>query len=402
LLTLFGGIGNDFIVGGAGNDSITGGSAADSLVGGTGQDTISGGGGNDTIIGGDGNDSITVSTGAVSVSGGAGNDSIDVGSTLGSTDTIDGGDGVDTLTVASSLTLSSAAFAGVTNVERIALSGTVAVTLTAPLSSTGASFDLSAATAQNLTFGTGYTGAVTILETGLGNNAGVVDVITNTANVALTLSGALADVSGVSLTGGTGVDTVVLTADVGGVTNLSAMSRVDVITMVAGTNPAAGSAVGALPATITTGPAVASGVTLTVDASAMTNSAASFSFNNTTSGTNAGSAVVTGATTAANTLNLSNYSGGVTVTGGAGADVISGGSGNDSLAGGGGADSYIMGANLNASDVISDTGASGTDALSATINGLTATTGALKITGVESLNFATTMATRRPAPRPVP
>ena len=90
---------------GAGNDSLTnstskpvvadGGDGNDSFVGGSGNDTLYGIGGDDTLIGGDGNDLIRGGSGNDSLDGGAGNDSV-----LGegsSFDTLRGGPGSDTL-----------------------------------------------------------------------------------------------------------------------------------------------------------------------------------------------------------------------------------------------------------------------------------------------------------------
>jgi hypothetical protein len=199
----------------------------------------------------------------------------------------------------------------------------------------------------------------------------------------LTVSGKLADVNGIQVSGGTGTDGLVLTAD-STTASLASVSGVETITLVAGT--VTGNTTGSATAAITNATA-ASGKTLTVDATALTSSLATFGFSGAAS--QAGAVSVTGATTAVNTINLSSFAGGATVTGGAGSDIITGGTGNDSLSGGSGSDAYVMGANLNASDVISD--ASGTaDVLSATINGLAAaTTGALRISGVETINLST-------------
>ena len=76
------------------------------------------------------------------------------------------------------------------------------------------------------------------------------------------------------------------------------------------------------------------------------------------------------------TINASTYSGRLSIDGSATNQTITGGSDNDT---------FIMAATLNNSDTI--TGGDGTDTLSATTTGLTATTGALNISGVETLNF---------------
>ena len=76
------------------------------------------------------------------------------------------------------------------------------------------------------------------------------------------------------------------------------------------------------------------------------------------------------------TINASTYSGRLSIDGSATNQTITGGSDNDT---------FIMAATLNNSDTI--TGGDGTDTLSATTTGLTATTGALNLSGVETLNF---------------
>jgi len=365
------------IAGGAGQDTIQGGTAADNIDGGAGNDSINTGNGNNIVTGGLGDDTITAGTGNDNIDGGTGNDSIILGANLTTNDTINGGEGNDTLSVTASTTLSSAAFANVTNIEQVALTGTAAVSLTAPLSSSTTSFDLSEAGVNSLTLATGYTGATTVLETnGTASNAGALDVITNSANVALTVRGKVADLSTVSITGGTGTDALVLTAD-NGAASLANTSGIETITMVAGS-------IGSSTATISSA-VVATKVVLTVDASAMTDAGATFTFSGAAS--QAGGVNLTGATNAQNIVTLTNFAGASTVTGGGGADSITSGSGNDSLSGGAGADLYFFGANLNASDTVVDS--SGTDILNATISGLTATTGALNISGVETLNFNT-------------
>jgi hypothetical protein len=89
-----------------------------------------------------------------------------------------------------------------------------------------------------------------------------------------------------------------------------------------------------------------------------------------------------------------------TITGGAGNDSLLGGDGDDSItadagvdtiSGGAGNDTYVFGANLTAADVVSDSAGSA-DSLTATINGLTATTGAFNISGIETLNLDTATA----------
>lgn len=369
------------ISGGLGDDSIVGGSAANNISGGDGNDTLTGGAANDIISGGAGNDSITSGAGNDNLTGGEGNDTFVLASNLTAADTIDGGAGTNTLSIVAGASTSSTIFANVTNVQQVALTGTGTVTLAAPLSATATTFDLSSAEATNLVLAAGYTGDTTVLQTnGAASNGTNVDVITNTANVALTVRGKVADLNTVQITGGTGVDALVLTAD-SGTASLTSTSGIETITMVAGATATA-------TATLTNAVA-ATGKTLTVDASAMTNAAATFGFSGKAS--QLGGVNVTGATAAVNTITLSNFAGANTVTGGSGADSITSGTGTDSLAGGAGSDAYIFAGNLLNTDVVSDS-AGTADTLDATINGLTATTGALSISGVEQLNLKTVTA----------
>ena len=104
---IFGGEGDDQIndetsngggtlVGGGGNDIIYGGTDTDSIDGGAGNDQIFGGsGGSETIEGGEGNDIIFGGNGGDSIEGGEGNDQIFGGS--GGGETLSGGDGNDVI-----------------------------------------------------------------------------------------------------------------------------------------------------------------------------------------------------------------------------------------------------------------------------------------------------------------
>jgi Ca2+-binding RTX toxin-like protein len=90
--TLFGGVGDDSMDGGDGNDTLTGGTGNDTITGGIGADNLDGGAGNDTLIGGAGNDTLTGGAGADSMDGGDGADTFIIGNSAGS-DTIIGGEG---------------------------------------------------------------------------------------------------------------------------------------------------------------------------------------------------------------------------------------------------------------------------------------------------------------------
>ncbi len=81
--TLKGGNGDDVLVGLAGNDKLSGGQGGDQLYGGAGNDTLAGGSGKDRLFGGDGVDVFEVGYGDLDE------------------DTLDGGSGVDTLRLTS-------------------------------------------------------------------------------------------------------------------------------------------------------------------------------------------------------------------------------------------------------------------------------------------------------------
>ena len=369
------------INGGAGQDTLAGNTGSDSISGGDGNDTIGTGNGNNTVLGGAGLDTITAGTGNDSLSGGDGNDSFVMAANLTANDTIDGGAGTNTLSMVASANASTV-FANVSNIQTVSLTGATAVSLAAPLASTVTTYDLSEAAVNNLTFATGFTGATTVLLTnGAVTNGTNQDVITNNANIALTVSGLDTAFNTVQVVGGTGTDALVMTA-ASGTASLVNTSGIETITMaVATATPAATSTI--------TNAVVATGKTLTVNASAMTNASANFSFSG--AATQLGAVNVTGALNSVNTINLANFAGANTVTGGAGIDTITAGTGINSLSGGAASDAYVFGTTLLNTDTVIDS-AGTADTLDATINGLTATTGALSISGVEQLNLQTATA----------
>ena len=109
---------NGWTVTNAGNAtgvSLTGSANADNLTGGTGNDTLIGGTGADTMSGGAGNDTFIFNSQA---------------ELTGATHLIDGGTGTDTLKLAFNATVTDAAFAGMSNLEQLALAGSGASSLT--------------------------------------------------------------------------------------------------------------------------------------------------------------------------------------------------------------------------------------------------------------------------------
>ena len=314
------------ITGGSGNDSLTGAtSKANALTGNAGNDALVGGSGNDVISGGAGADSITAGTGVDSLDGGTGNDSFVMGANLTSADTLAGGDGTDTVSAAS-VTLVDDAFTRVSSVETLLSAGSLNVTLGALASAAGIStVDVSSTSADTVTFDTGFTGLATVKIT---NNAGSSDSITNLANVTLNVIGNAADLgAGTNIAGGTGTDTITLTADAGTAVTTLIASVENIVVAANATDATKGLAItmGA------SGTQIATGATLTVNATALTNSAAALNFN--------GSAY-----TGTGALNLTGGSGNDTLTGAGGNDVISGGAGADVLVGGAGNDQLFGGA----------------------------------------------------------
>lgn len=319
--TIDGGAGNDSIVSGAGADDVGGGAGNDTIDGGAGNDTIDGEAGNDSLIGGDGDDSIVTGAGNDTVSAGAGNDTINVGSNLAAGDSIDGGDGIDTLVVSGSITAS--VLSGVTNVEALSLTGGgSSATLAAALSGI-TTIDLSDTSAQTLTLDTGYTGVASVKLTGDTNGK---DAIVNTANATLVVTANASDIlSTVSITGGTGTDTLTLTAD-GGTANLSAVTGVDGITIVDGGDAATGTAGSG-------GTLLGDDVTITLGSYATAISIDAGALDGNSDSTKSETLTLTGGSATKN----------ITVIGGGGNDTITTGSGNDSVTGGDGADSITSG-----------------------------------------------------------
>jgi Ca2+-binding RTX toxin-like protein len=289
------------------------------VIGGAGNDTIKGGSGADTLIGGAGNDSIVAGAGNDSIDAGAGNDTIDMAGNLTFADTINGGDGTDTLIVSGNVS-SASAFVNVSNVEILKITGNTSVTLDAPIGIH--TFDLTDSGDQVLTLASGYTGATTVKLTGDSDNA---DKIVNNANVDLTVVANAGDIdSDTTIIGGSGTDVLKLTAD-GDTANLTNVSGFEsIIVLPNATDPAKTVAI------TTADPTVAAGKTLTVDASALTNSSATLNFN--------GSAESDGK------FNVIGGAGADTIKGGSGADTLIGGAGNDSIVAGAGNDSIVAGA----------------------------------------------------------
>jgi Ca2+-binding RTX toxin-like protein len=91
----FGGSGADSASGGAGNDSLIGSSGSDTLLGGAGDDFVNGNAGSDMLAGNDDNDTVYGGAGPDTLDGGIGNDL--VSGQGGRADIVAGGGGTDTL-----------------------------------------------------------------------------------------------------------------------------------------------------------------------------------------------------------------------------------------------------------------------------------------------------------------
>ena len=198
--------------------TFTGGAGPDKFTAGNNADTINMGGGNDTVVGtaganvitlGDGVDSVTAGSGIENISAGAGNDTINIGANLTALDTLDGGDGDDILTSTGNIA-SATILGGVSNVETLTPTGDAdAITLGANVSMKN--FDLVDADDQDLTFTVGYTDDAYITVGGTAR-----DDIVNYASAAtaannnLTIYGTGADLTGTTITAGTGTDTLLI------------------------------------------------------------------------------------------------------------------------------------------------------------------------------------------------
>ena len=320
---------------------------------------ITGGGGADSITGGTANDSINA---------GAGDDVVTMGTNLTTDDTLDGGAGNDTLAVSS---LAATSLTHVTNFETLALSGaSAAATLASNLSFTTISMTVDTNVAQVLTLNTGYTNATTVSV-----DAG--DKVVNSANVALTVDATAAGMAGTTITGGTGTDTLNITADNGTVTFASLITNVDTVNIVDGALPGKDLTLtlGAYAKALTINASVMGAADATAadtTAEILTVSGASVTKALTIT-VGAGGSVISTGTGAFNDV----------VTGGAGVDAITSGAGNDNYSLGDGADTVNMAGFLDNNDTIA--GGAGTDTLS--VNSGTVDVSYMNVTSMNKLTL---------------
>jgi Ca2+-binding RTX toxin-like protein/methionine-rich copper-binding protein CopC len=296
--------------------------------------------GNDTLVGGAGADTLYPGPGADSLVGGAENDTFVLAGFLDSSDTLAGGDGTnDSLTVelAAGGSLSGSAFSNVSGIESLVVRGTGTVNLNRNPGFT--TLDLRDAGAQALTLAPGFSNASTTVPSIIALGQG--DQFVNTANVDanITVTSLNALNSGITVTGGSGNDTITVVG--GGSALLNGISGVEKITL---TDPSA-----AVTTLTSVNANVAADKTLTVDGSALT---AGFIFNGlgeTTTEANSSTAVIS-SNTLIGTFSLAGGNGNDELIGGEGNDTLIGGAGADTLVGGGGNDSFT----LAGSDVIQD------------------------------------------------
>ena len=290
------------------------------------------------IIGGGAADSITADASAnfgSSITAGGGNDTISIVGTsaLTSDDTISGGAGTDTLKITTdSTTLADVAFTNITGVEK--LTGDTDAEVTATL---GAQAD--EAGINDIVFEGNGAGSVTVLSTfdnALSveiNTEAVADKIDASASSStLTVTGLIADFTAAeTVKGGTGTsDTVTLTADDGTATT-TLMTGIETINVKYAANKDASITMGANDLQI------ASGKTLVVDASAMTETDEHFTFTGNASEDD-GFLSITGGTGNDTIVGAADND---TIKGASGVDSITGGKGVDSLTGGAGADTFV-------------------------------------------------------------
>ena len=290
------------------------------------------------------------------ITGGTGNDTFTYGTRLTAVDVLDGGAGTDTLSVNQD-TFTEATYTKVSNVETLKAEATAGNTLTV------AAAGSAAFTTLQLVENNTDNNDISVTGMAAGTKVELVSDVNGAQMGDVTL--ALQDASGTSdeltitLKGTSGhaaadnlqdlitvgnVETINLVSSFTGTTAMLATDD-NTITSLAIADTTTLNLSGAVEAAVT----VATNTKLTtVDASAMT---------------------------ALATLTLSNVTTGTTVTTGSGADTI------------------IMGTKLGNTDVIdggANPSATSVDTLTATVTGLTATTGALTVSNVEALNFTNT------------
>ncbi len=321
---------------GAASDIVTLGTKNDTLTSGAGNDIIDANAGVNTIDSGAGNDTITLGTGADNITAGDGNDIITAESSLANTDIIDGGAGTDTLTTTAGISNSSV-MGGVSNIEIINPIGAINITADGDMGG-ATSFKIDSASAQILTLGgTGKTWTadttVTVTDVGATNNKAII----NSANVGLTVKGNTTDVvDGFTITGGSGTDTLELTADGATTADLDDVTKVEKV-IIKDSTSAGTDAKLTVNESITT----ATESLLTIDATELDGST---SADEVFTLIGDGSQIPLSVTSGGGADILDGGTANDTILGGEGADTIDGNEGLDSMSGGAGNDTFTLNA----------------------------------------------------------
>ena len=353
--------------GGGFSDSITGGSGADIIHGNGGADTLLGGAGNDVIEGGAGVDSIiTGGAGVDHIKGGDGNDIIIVADDAsfkvsGGVETVDGGAGTDTLsfTENAALTLTAPELGELVGIEKIALAGASAQSLTFG----NATFEGLGNTQLTITTTTGDSttsidgsavsnGSFVMIDDGSNTNTDT--LIGGSGDDIFRFSSTTGLTSDDSVKGNGGTDTIQIdnTSAVTVDMDFNNVTTVEQVTVY--TSAVTGLTSGALDIQIAPhSTAALNAGTMTIDLSAKNVGSATFNVNNsldtigidfTITGGTASDQLIGSA--GDDTISGGGTTTGDTLTGGSGNDSITGNSGNDTLAGGTGNDVVNGGAGV--------------------------------------------------------
>ncbi len=346
-----GGAAADSLTGGSGNDSLTGGSGSDVLAGGTGNDTISGGDDADSIEGGDGNDVVDAGAGNdASINGGAGIDSLDGGAgndtfivaasadfvSLSASETVIGGAGTDTLKfnsgIAWTISSSDLNLSSIEVIEFATTTNNVAITLTdvvmAANGNATVTIDADTITAGALTVAAGnLTSSYAVrvdMDTTCLAEAGSHNIVLGAGNDTVIAELDDLDTSALTITGGSGTDTLQIT-DAGDASATGSQITLDngITGFETITFTTAADTFNIKTDSLT----VASGATLTVSGGSLT-----------------GVLYFDGSSETDGYFNIASGGGNDSIVGGTLADTISSGSGVDTITGGLGADSLTGGA----------------------------------------------------------
>ena len=330
------------ITGSAGADTLRG-DAKSTINGGGGNDTIVGGSGNDTLNGDAGKDTITTGAGADTVNGGADNDTIVIAGSLTAADKIDGGDGTDTLSVTNaSITALQGLSISDANTFNANFNSVETLYVSDALDSTGDDFDLGYLDGIETVTLTTVNGAQTIDGFDSGNTL----ILTTTPSADIT-----AKVNGAT-TSATDVLNIALTADADDDYDALVLGNIETVNINVTQATASATSQTATVGLSISQTAVASGGTgaaqtvnfvgsedIVVDTAiaAGTISAAGMSARLASTPGLVMSTLAT-ATLAMPGQTVTGSSGADTLYGSTGADTITGGAGNDTLVGGKGAD----------------------------------------------------------------